>query len=396
MKKCVFILMVLSLFLTGCWDRRELNELAITVAMGIDKVEDEYQVTAQVVVPSEVSLKGSTGRSSVTLFQSTGETVYEAFRKMTKDTPRKIYPGHLKMLVIGEELAKEGLGESLELLSRDWELRSDFYVVVAKDITAAEVLNVTTTLEIIPAEKMAGALKTSESAWASASGMTIDDLIADLTSEGKEAVLTGILVLGDKEIGATKQNVESITPSARIHLDEIAVFKNDTLVGWLTDRQSRGYNKITNSVKTTVSTISCPEEGKASIEVIKFNTEVKGKVKNGKPEIDIKMQVNMNLGAVECKIDLTKPETIVELEKIYEKELKEVIEETLEVAQKQYGIDIFGFGDAIHRSNPKEWKKIKDQWDEEFFPELAVNIKVDAKLQQMGTVDETFLEKIKD
>lgn len=394
MKIFVLILLILSLFLTGCWDRRELNELAITMAIGIDKIEDEYQLTAQVVVPTEISLQGSTGRSSVTIFQSSGATVYEAFRKMTKDTPRKIYPGHLRMLVLGEDLAREGIGESLELLSRDWELRSDFYVVIARDLTAAEALNVTTTLESIPANKMFGALQTSEDAWAATASITIDDLIADLTSEGKEAVITGIMVTGNKEIGTSKENVESITPSARLQYDEIAVFKKDALVGWLTDRESKGFNKITNQVNTTVSTISCPEEGKASIEVIRFNTKVKGKVKNEKPEIDINMEIEMNLGAVECKIDLTKPETFVELEKIYEKELTEVLEETIDNAQEQ-GTDIFGFGDAIHRSNPKEWEKIKDHWDEEF-SRLTVNIKIEPHLQRMGTVDETFLEKIKD
>lgn len=60
MKKCIFGLLVLNLLLAGCWDRRELNQLAITLAIGIDKVEDDYQVSAQVVVPSVVSTN-STG-----------------------------------------------------------------------------------------------------------------------------------------------------------------------------------------------------------------------------------------------------------------------------------------------------------------------------------------------
>ena len=164
MKKCTFVLLILCLLLSGCWDRRELNEISITLAMAIDKVEDEYQLTVQVVVPSEVSMQTGTGRSTVTLFQSKGETVYEAIRKLTIDSPRKVYPGHLQMLVIGEELAREGISESLELLSRDWELRSDFYVVVARDVTAAEILNVSTTLENISANKMFNTLKTSEGA----------------------------------------------------------------------------------------------------------------------------------------------------------------------------------------------------------------------------------------
>jgi spore germination protein KC len=395
MKKSMIVLLILCLFLTGCWDRRELNELAITMAIGIDKIEDEYQVSAQVVVPSEVSMKSSTGRSTVTLFQAKGETVYEALRKMTKDSPRKIYPGHLRMLVLGEELSQEGIGESIELLSRDWELRSDFYVVVAKNVTAAEILNVSTTLESIPANKMFDTLKTSESAYAASNGITLEELIKDLTSEGKDAVLTGIQVIGDQEIGTSKQNVESITPLARIQYDELAVFKKDKLMGWLTEQESRGYNDITNSVKNTVIPISCPKGGKATIEITRLNSDVKGNIKKGKSEVNINIQAEGNVGEVECQINLIEPETFDELEKITEKDLEDTINQTIDTLQKQFEADIFGFGEAIHRSNPKEWEKKKEHWDEEF-SDLTVNVKVDVKLRFTGTIDNSFLGKLKD
>ena len=392
----MFVLLILSLFLTGCWDRRELNELGIALALGIDKVEDEYQVTAQVVVPSEIAMKSSTGRSPVTLFQAKGETVYEALRKLTKNSPRKIYPGHLRMLVIGEDLAEEGIGESLELMSRDWEIRSDFYVVIAKDMTAGEVLNVTTTLESIPANKMFNTLETSDTTWAGTNAITLDELITSLTSDGKEAVLTGILVTGDQEIGTSKQNVESITPAARIVYDDVAVFKKDKLVGWLTERESKGYSEIINDVQNTVTSISCPEEGKATIEIIQLDSKMKGKINKGKPEVDVNIKVKGNIGEVECQINLTEQKSIVELEKITKKKLEETVNLAIETAQNQYKSDIFGFGEAIHRSNPKEWKKIKEQWRDEGFSELSANVKVDVKLQHTGTVSNSYLEDVKD
>ncbi|MEK5482123.1 Ger(x)C family spore germination protein [Viridibacillus sp. FSL R5-0888] len=392
MKKCMFVLLILSLFLTGCWDRRELNELGITLAIGIDKVEDEYQVTAQVVVPSEISAKTSTGRSPVTLFQANGETVYEALRKITKNSPRKIYPGHLRTLVLGEDLAEEGIAESLDFLSRDWELRSDFFVVIAKDMTAGEVLNVTTTIENIPANHMFNTLKTSEAFWAATNGFLLDELIANLTIDGKEAVLTGILVTGEK-MGSSKQNVESITPSAQIKYDELAVFKKDKLVGWLTERQSRGYNGIVNEVQKTVTAISCPEKGKATLEIIQFDSKIKGKINKGKPEVDVNIKVKGNVGEVECQINLNDQETIVKLEKNTENKLEEIYNMTIETIQKQFKSDIFGFGEAIHRSNPKEWKKIKKQWDEEF-PEMTANVKVDVKIVHTGTEGNSFLDEI--
>lgn len=396
MKKYMFILIILNFILTGCWDKRELNELAITLALGIDKVEgeDEYEVTAQVVVPSAVSMKDGTGGTAVTLFTENGETVYEALRRMTKVSPRKIYPGHLQMLIIGEELAKEGIGESLDLLARDWELRPDFYVVVAKDVTAREILNVTTDLESIPASKMFAGLKVSEKAWAGTYGVTLDELIVDLISEGKEAVLTGIQLVGNKQIGSTQQNIESISKPAQIKYANLAIFKEDRLMGWLTEQDSRGYSGITNSVKSTVTSISCPNEGKSTIEVTNFHSKIEGNIVHGKPEVNIHTKAEGNVGEVRCKIDLKNPESIQELEKIYEKEATRIINETIDVLQEEYQSDIFGFGEAIHRSNPEEWNKIKENWDEEF-SDLTVNVKVDMKIRLTGTVNSSFLEKIK-
>lgn len=395
MKKCIVTLLILTLFLSGCWDRVELNELGIAMALGIDKIENEYVVSAQVVVPSEVSMRASTGRSAVTLFHATGDTVYEAFRKMTKVSPRKIYPGHLQILVISEELAKEGIADSLELLSRDWELRSDFYVVVAKDLTASEVLNVTTTIESIPANKMFNALKVSEKNWAGTEGVILDELVTNLISDGNEAVLTGIQVFGDKETGSSKQNTDSITPTTRIQYDNLAVFKADQLVGWLTEEESRGYADITGKVKKTVTSIPCPKEGNITIEVLKYHSKIKGSINQGDPEIDLIIEAEGNIGEVLCSIDIMKQETIDELEKNYEAEVKEIIHQTIESVQKQYQSDIFGFGEAIHRSNPKEWNKMKEHWDERF-SDLTVNVHIDMNIRRIGTVNNSFLEKIKD
>jgi len=395
MKKRILFLLILSLFLTGCWDKRELNELAITMALGVDKVEDEYLVSAQVVLPSEVSMKAGTGRSPVTLFQEKGKTVNEAIQKLTSISPRHIYPGHLQIVVIGESLAKEGIGSLLDYLSRNWEVRSDFYLMVAKDNTAENILNIQTTLENIPANNIYWILHTSEKHLATTSAVTLAELIVDLEREGKEGVLTGIQVIGDQESGSSKQNVESITPAAHIKFQELAVLKGDKLVGWLTDDESRGYNGVTNQIKTTLGTMSCPEGGKVNIEVNKFKSKLKSKLVNGNPEIDVNIQITGNLGEVDCSIDLSKEETLKMLEKLYEEQVEKSISKSIMVVQDKFGSDIFGFGATIHQQNPKEWKKIKDQWDEEF-TEIPVNIKVKMTIRHFGAVINPIQETIKE
>uniref|UniRef100_UPI00403F84F0 Ger(x)C family spore germination C-terminal domain-containing protein n=1 Tax=Paenibacillus sp. FSL K6-3182 TaxID=2921495 RepID=UPI00403F84F0 len=44
---------------------------------------------------------------------------------------------------------------------------------------------------------------------------------------------------------------------------------------------------------------------------------------------------------------------------------KDLLIHSLHKFQKQVKVDIFGFGSALHRSNPKMWHGIKD-WDKTF------------------------------
>lgn len=55
-KKAGLILCVLFMvFQTGCWNRNELNELSIVLALGVDKVGDEYEISAQYIDPNSAA-----------------------------------------------------------------------------------------------------------------------------------------------------------------------------------------------------------------------------------------------------------------------------------------------------------------------------------------------------
>jgi spore germination protein KC len=187
------MLAVSTLLLSGCWNRRELNRLAIAVGLGLDKVGDRYMLSVQAVNSSSVAPKqGGGGGSPVSLYQAEAKSVYEAVRKLTTLTPRRIYPSHLRVLVIGEELAREGIAKSIDLLARDWEIRSDFFMVIARGDRAENVLKVLTPNEQIPANKLFSSLTTSEKIWAPTRATKLDDFINDYLSIGKQPVISGI------------------------------------------------------------------------------------------------------------------------------------------------------------------------------------------------------------
>lgn len=392
----ILILVLIALLLSGCWNRRELNDLAIAVGYGIDKAGSQYHVSIQVVDPGEVAAKkGASGRTPVTLFHTKGPTVFEALRKMTTVSPRKIYNSHLRILVIGEDLAREGIGNVLDFLSRDHELRTDFFIVVAKGThSAEEALKILTSIEKIPASHMFNSLKASAKAWAPSITVTLDQLISDLVSQGKHPVLTGVELKGDQQIGETRNNVEEIGTAAFLQYTGLAVFKKDKLIGWLNEEESKGNNFIVDEVKSTVGHLACPGGGKLALEVIRSQTKMKGKMENGKPKMDIDTRIEVNVGEVACNVDLTKTDTIYELERISEQAVKALMEKSVHKAQNKYKVDIFGFGEAIHRAEPEAWKTLKKNWDEHF-TKMPVSIKVDTKIRRLGTVSNSFLQEMK-
>ncbi|MGM1022624.1 MAG: Ger(x)C family spore germination protein [Bacillota bacterium] len=393
----LFLMLTLVLLLTGCWNRKELNELAIAVGMGIDKHGDQFRVSVQVVDPGEAAKKGASGGAPATLYTTEGDTVFEAIRKITTLSPRKVYFAHLRICVIGESIATEGIAKALDLLSRDHEFRTDFYIVVSKGTRAEDTLKIMTPLESIPANDLFASLESSEKNWSPSMTVTLDELIAALTSEGMQPILTGLRVVGNPEMGESNSNVQKIDPPARLQYSGLAVFKEDKLVGWLNETESRGYNFILGKVQSSVGFVTCPEGGKVVTEIIRTQTAIKGSVHRGEPRINIKMHVEANVGEVECQaLDLTKVSTIYELEKKLEEKVEEIMKSAVRKAQKSYKSDIFGFGEAIHRADPKIWNSLKKNWDHEHFAELPVDIKVDFKIRRLGTIGSSFLNEIKE
>ncbi|MEW9671775.1 Ger(x)C family spore germination protein [Ammoniphilus sp. 3BR4] len=404
MRKTAYLLslaMICIMFLTGCWNRRELDQLAISLAMGIDKEGDQYVVTHQVVNPSEVaSSKGGGGGTAtpVTMYQGKGKTVFEASRRVTKIVPRKIYAAHIRVLVIGEEFAKEGLAKALDFISRGQEFRTDFYIVLAKGGKAADALKVLTPLEKIPANNIFEILETSEKAWAAAGTVQLDKLISDLVSKGKEPAITGIRINGNPEEGSKPANLESTDVPTRVTVSDIAVLKDGKLVGWLSEPESKVYNYIIGNVFSTVISLPCPKrtnkQEEFAYEVIRTKENVKARIDEGKPIIEVKIEAEGSLAEVECaQLDLSKTETVRQLEKQLNDQMEQEIKTVVKAVQKKYKADIFGFGEVVHRENPDYWKKVKNDW-EKIFTKIEIRGKADFKIRRTGTVGDSFLNEL--
>lgn len=383
----VIMFLLAAAIVSGCWSRRELNDLGIVTGFGIDKVKGKYLLSTQVINPSEITQKAPTGlpRAPVTTASVTSNTVFEGVRKMTMLSPRRMYFSHIRVLILSEQVAREGVKDVLDLFFRDHEMRPDFYVLISRNVKAIDILSSFVMLEKIPSNEMYKSLEVTEKYFGASIAVHLDQFIADLTGPGKEPVLSGIEFTADSKKGQSEQTFKLIRPLTLLKLASIGVFKDDKLIGWLDEKASRGFNYVTNNVSGTISQVPCREGGKAIIEILRSKTKMKGGATNGHPHVTVDITAEGNVGEVECNIDLTDTKNIYELERQTERAIQQEIQQAVSQAQKKYKSDIFGFGQAIHRGDPKLWKKLKPDWEREF-PALTVTTKVDVKIRRTGKV----------
>ncbi|WP_129730478.1 Ger(x)C family spore germination protein [Ectobacillus funiculus] len=403
MKRITAIFVIMSFLLsltTGCGSRRELNELAIVSGIAIDKQKGQYLVSAQVVDPGEVSDQKS-GVAPATFYKAKGKSLLEALRRVSVKAPRKLYASHLQMLVISEKVASQGIGKILDAFFRDPDFRSDFLIVVTKGIEAQQLLLITTPIDKIPVGNMFKSLISSEKIWASVTTVTIDALVSDLVSEGKDPILTGITVTHKTEKKKLEKankvtNIQQMRRDSVFKYVGLAVFKKDKLIGWLNEEESSGYNYVIDNVVQTAETIVCPKKkGNMTVIITKSHSKIKGIVENGKPKIQVRIQAKGKISEIDCKgSDITNPRTISLAETQIEQAIKRHVKTTVQTVQRKYQADIFGFGNSIQGAHPKAWNTMKKDWDKTF-AHLPVDIDVRVTIQRTGKLKKSFIDDIK-
>lgn len=376
----IILISLLPAVLTGCWDRKELDTMAIIQAVGIDRTEDgQISLTLQLLLPGKIKgpaeKGGDDGGKGVWILTSTGQTVFEALRDATIESDRKLYFAHNKLFVIGEEAARTGVKPLVDFLDRDHDVRRLSYFFIARG-KAQDIIEGEHEQEKIPAKAIEGLAKAS-GATSKLPIMSLHDFLKTLASKTSDPVAPGIEIVERKKEGKAKKFVR---------LDGTAIFNRDKLTGWFDGRETRGLLWVLGKVKSGIMVVKSPlEETKnVSLEIIRASSEIKPEIINGKLVINVEVKEEGNIGEQMSELDLTEPlDVFKELEKRQAAAIEEEINAALAKAQKEWGVDIFKFGDAVHREFPKEWKELKKRWDDEF-PLVEVKVKVEAQLRRVG------------
>ncbi|OIA98627.1 spore gernimation protein GerC [Paenibacillus sp. LC231] len=396
-RKVLTVLLIVNLAITpGCWSKKELNELAVVMALGIDTHENGYAVSAQVLNSSETGSKkgGSMGSLPVVTYKSVGKTIPDALQRMLSMAPRMPYLSHVRVLVFGEDLARLGVSDVLDYISRNHQLRTDFFMLVAKNGKASDILEVVTPFEYVPANSLYSSILISQKKWAATGKVTLQQFVTELKRSGSDPVLSGVQLNGSLAEAQSLENVKQISPSTLLQHTGLGVFKGDRLVGWLGEPPSKAVNYVLNRVDNTAGYISCPDGGIVGFAVNRADTSLDVTLNSkGIPEFSAELEIEADVNAVQCPIDISQPAVIDELEKDIEDKYNTNISKHIGLVQQRYGSDVFGFGEVLHRKYPDVWKKYRDHWGESF---KTMNIRVDADvaIRRIGSIIQPINQKV--
>lgn len=395
---CKILLCVLSIFfLSGCWDSAELQELSIISGIGIDKggddPENRFRTTVQIINPSIVAggqQGGNVQSSPVTTLSETGSTLKEALRKITNEAPAELFFPHNQIMLIGEEMANEGIEELFDVVERDPKFRVLFPVLIVKGHTAEDALKISTSLRPIPSAKILGSLNSSKENWGEYPNTRADQVILKL---GNGSIgITGLEINGEVEKGNQTDNMQEISQSTKLEIKGLAILKGGKLEKWLEEDAARGVMWVNDEIEQTVMNLDCPKEkDSVSVDINRAESTIKVNIKNDKPNITIKINAEGAISETHCPLDLGKDKTIKELEEKLNKEIKDEVISTIETVQEEKS-DVFGIGDYINIENKNYWKKIEEKWEGEIFPETEFKVEVNSTIRRTGMKVKSYIK----
>lgn len=377
----IFLILSIATQLIGCGKKLDINELSLVSAIGVDKTEDGFMITVQVVNPNTL-LPNPPDVVPFIVMDIEGPTFIEAFRKATTIFTNKLFLIHMQILVFGEELAKEGIEPYVNFFYVDDETQHDFNVIISKGVKAKDILKTLSIVNKFPALALTAKIENVVKNYGSAKETSLAQIINEIRTEGGGTALTGVEIVGNPDEATKKDDVQSSETKVYSKIVGFGILKNDKLVGWLTDEQSLGYTYIKGKIETSALTINMDDGSVIGVEVIHQNSKVKVKIEDNIPKFTIDISTKVTIGENMSGYNIDTKEFLTEAEEKINSKINTMVQEVLWVCQKVYKTDIFNFCGYIHRKDPKYWKLIQDKYDD-IFSNMEVKVTVNTIIKRV-------------
>ena len=369
------------LFISGCWDRKELNEQALWIGSGWDVAKnDGVELSGQIVIPANIQTQGGGGglmQKGFFTISASGKNQNDALQNIQTKLSREAFSGQRRVIIFGEQFARRGLKRELDNTQRraDVSLRSDVFVI--KGGTAKKALSVSNPLEQPPISTTLGEHKLS----GGRGNTAYLSLLMAATSDGLRPSIPVLEFSSSLE--GEKGKEDSANPPL-LRLAGVAIFdKNLKMQGLLNMEENRHMLWVMGILKNLTVSFK-KKDMNASLALNKLSSKIEPHIsKNQQITFTVTLKGEGSLKENNSGLDVQYPNNLKRLEKEFEKISQKQVQQTVTKVQKKYGLDIFGLGEVIHRKKPKQWKSLKYDWDKKF-SEADIIVKTDIKIRELG------------
>lgn len=423
---CLSLLLLIFLFLSsGCYDRREIDDMAYVMAVGFDKGKtNPLRMTLQIAVPKAIGAggggEGNGGRSdggggnsseggnkSVTITTVETPTIYSGINVVNNYISKQIHFSHAQAVVFSEELAREGIEKYIHALIRGKEFRGSMFVVVVKGSAEEYLRNVQPILEINPSKyyrmiyqayrytgftantilinfylktecfcSQAVATLASVSKFEDSQNITIEG--STYREKGKEYPL-----VGDYTAGNIPQ-----TGNTNTEIMGLAVFDGARMVGELDGEETSYYLMVTGEYNYSYITVPDPiDENSFVVLNVKKRRNPTKKVQmvDGKPLAYVKVDLEGDILSIQSGLNYEDPDNVKILEEWVEKFFREGILRFLKKTAEEYGTDICSLGEnmRIKFLTWNDWMEFK--WLDRY-KDTKFSVDVSFKIRRPGLI----------
>ena len=380
--KRIFLFIPILFLLSGCYNYHELNDLAIVSGISICKIQDEFYVHVEVLNPVKQQDASSSNESKFIVFTGKGKSLQEAFRSVTKESPRKLYGTHLEILVIDETIAKNYLQDVLDYFAREPELRGEFYVLVSNE---EDILNITTTLFDVSSTYILESLKANQEYLGYSTLVTFNELLDSYLNPYQDLVLPFIEIKGNVKLGESINNLERTEKDAFYSISKLAIFKDNHFIGYIGEEDTLIYNLLHNKVKTFLYRIDYTTGQYATVEILNYRCSFL--IDRSKKIIHIKVKGDLSLSEDYTNFDIFKYKNILEIERDTNSKIENDIASSIESVFQKYEVDIYGFLDNYYKNYPKEFKFLYKDRDNFLIHQYSIVVSSNFSIVEKGNLN---------
>lgn len=404
----IFLCIVIILSCAGCFDKKEVDDLAYIVAIGVDKGEvDRLRLTIQYATFKQSVGGGGDieGESDGTMIVTIDcPSLYTGLDMLSTSTSRRFNLFHIKYFVVSKEMAQQGeMDRYINALIRFSEIRRNIFMFVSRGKAEAFISENKPVLgdDIIKSIELAmeQAYRTGLIPYISigrfndALKSTTHQPLAVLVSINDFKILEEVRHRPQGQVSGGHHMAGEVprTGGVKAELMGMAVFDGGRMIDELDGDETRLYMMITGEFRRGFFTIPDPENPDDIVVLdvrYKRKPTIRADISGDKPRIEVQVRLEGNIVSTQSKINYESDGLQPILERAFERQTKRQMDSLIIKTQQTFKSDIFNFGKYVARKFPaiQQWEKYK--WLDRY-PQAAISTKVEFTIRRSGMMLET-------